>query len=162
MVTRRTAETGETLRSAGDPSSRRTHDKLAMHLKRHDLSRTGVVHGFSGSLQQAERFVQLGYKIGVGGTITYPRASKTRDVIAKLPLASLLLETDAPDMPLNGFQGQANRRNRPPGYLPCCASCARNRRMRLPKCCLIIRMRCLALVGSLPFVGSIRQSAHNA
>ena len=74
--------------------SRRTHDKLAMHLKRHDLSRTGVVHGFSGSLQQAERFVQLGYKIGVGGTITYPRASKTRDVIAKLPLASLLLETD--------------------------------------------------------------------
>ncbi len=70
--------------------SRRTHDKLAMHLKRHDLSRTGVVHGFSGSLQQAERFVQLGYKIGVGGTITYPRASKTRDVIAKLPLASLL------------------------------------------------------------------------
>ncbi|MBW9622093.1 metal-dependent hydrolase [Escherichia coli] len=89
--------------------SRRTHDKLAMHLKRHNLSRTGVVHGFSGSLQQAERFVQLGYKIGVGGTITYPRASKTRDVIAKLPLASLLLETDAPDMPLNGFQGQANR-----------------------------------------------------
>ena len=89
--------------------SRRTHDKLAMHLKRHDLPRTGVVHGFSGSLQQAERFVQLGYKIGVGGTITYPRASKTRDVIAKLPLASLLLETDAPDMPLNGFQGQPNR-----------------------------------------------------
>ena len=57
--------------------SRRTHDKLAMHLKRHDLPCTGVVHGFSGSLQQAERFVQLGYKIGVGGTITYPRASKT-------------------------------------------------------------------------------------
>lgn len=80
-----------------------------MHLKRHDLPRTGVVHGFSGSLQQAERFVLLGYKIGVGGTITYPRASKTRDVIAKLPLASLLLETDAPDMPLNGFQGQPNR-----------------------------------------------------
>lgn len=80
-----------------------------MHLKRHDLPCTGVVHGFSGSLQQAERFVQLGYKIGVGGTITYPRASKTRDVIAKLPLASLLLETDAPDMPLNGFQGQPNR-----------------------------------------------------
>lgn len=89
--------------------SRRTHDKLAMHLKRHALPRTGVVHGFSGSQQQAERFVQLGYKIGVGGTITYPRASKTREVIAQLPLGSLLLETDAPDMPLNGFQGQPNR-----------------------------------------------------
>ncbi len=56
-------------------------------------------------------FVQLGYKIGVGGTITYPRASKTRDVMARLPLSSLLLETDAPDMPLNGFQGTAE----PPG-----------------------------------------------
>lgn len=89
--------------------SRRTHDKLAMHLKRHALPRTGVVHGFSGSVQQAEHFVQLGYKIGVGGTITYPRASKTREVMAQLPLDSLLLETDAPDMPLNGFQGLPNR-----------------------------------------------------
>ncbi|HFK3153801.1 metal-dependent hydrolase [Citrobacter sedlakii] len=89
--------------------SRRTHDKLAMHLKRQNLPRTGVVHGFAGSFQQAERFVQLGYRIGVGGTITYPRASKTRDVIAQLPLTALLLETDAPDMPLNGFQCQPNR-----------------------------------------------------
>ncbi len=89
--------------------SRRTHDKLAMHLKRIDVPRRGVVHGFAGSLQQAQRFIELGYKIGVGGTITYPRASKTRDVMAQLPLTSLLLETDAPDMPLNGFQGQPNR-----------------------------------------------------
>ncbi|AGB79795.1 Mg-dependent DNase [Enterobacteriaceae bacterium strain FGI 57] len=92
--------------------SRRTHDKLAMHLKRHALPRTGVVHGFSGSLQQAERFVELGYKIGVGGTITYPRASKTRAVMAQLPLSALVLETDAPDMPLNGYQGQPNRPER--------------------------------------------------
>ncbi|MCT4705333.1 TatD family hydrolase [Enterobacteriaceae bacterium H11S18] len=92
--------------------SRRTHDKLAMHLKRHALPRTGVVHGFAGSLQQAERFIDLGYYIGVGGTITYPRAGKTRDVMTRLPLSSLLLETDAPDMPLNGFQGQPNRPER--------------------------------------------------
>ena len=92
--------------------SRRTHDKLAAHLKRHHLPRTGVVHSFSGSLQQAERFVAMGYKIGVGGTITYPRASKTRDVIARLPLSALVLETDAPDMPLNGWQGQPNRPER--------------------------------------------------
>lgn len=89
--------------------SRRTHDKLVMLLKKHALPRTGVVHGFAGSLQQAERFVQIGYKIGVGGTITYPRASKTREVMARLPLSALLLETDAPDMPLNGFQGEPNR-----------------------------------------------------
>ncbi|KAA5968834.1 TatD family hydrolase [Pantoea sp. M_9] len=92
--------------------SRRTHDQLAMLLRRHNLPRRGVVHGFAGSQQQAERFIQLGYAIGVGGTITYERASKTRHTIASLPLASLLLETDAPDMPLQGFQGEPNRPER--------------------------------------------------
>ncbi|MHA6312620.1 TatD family hydrolase [Pantoea sp. S-LA4] len=92
--------------------SRRTHDKLAQHLRRHDLPRRGVVHGFAGSLQQAQAFIKLGYAIGVGGTITYERASKTRQTLAQLPLSSLLLETDAPDMPLKGFQGQPNRPER--------------------------------------------------
>lgn len=92
--------------------SRRTHDQLALHLRRHNLPRRGVVHGFAGSLQQAERFIQLGYAIGVGGTLTYERASKTRNTLATLPLTSLLLETDAPDMPLQGFQGQPNRPER--------------------------------------------------
>jgi len=63
-------------------------------------------------LQQAERFIALGYRIGVGGTITYPRASKTRAVMTELPLSALLLETDAPDMPLNGWQGEPNRPER--------------------------------------------------
>ncbi|MEN4979985.1 TatD family hydrolase [Erwinia billingiae] len=92
--------------------SRRTHDKLALHLRRLDLPRRGVVHGFAGSEQQALAFIRAGYAIGVGGTITYERASKTRNTIARLPLSSLLLETDAPDMPLQGFQGQANRPER--------------------------------------------------
>lgn len=92
--------------------SRRTHDKLAQHLRRIEVPRCGVVHGFAGSLQQAQTFIAAGYAIGVGGTITYPRASKTRNTIAQLPLTSLLLETDAPDMPLNGFQGEPNRPER--------------------------------------------------
>lgn len=92
--------------------SRRTHDKLALHLRRHDLPRRGVVHGFAGSLQQAQAFIKLGYAIGVGGTITYERATKTRNTVAQLPLDALLLETDAPDMPLHGFQGQPNRPER--------------------------------------------------
>ncbi|MGV3345012.1 TatD family hydrolase [Enterobacteriaceae bacterium LUAb1] len=92
--------------------SRRAHDKLAMCLRRAKLARCGVVHGFSGSLSQAQAFIKLGYAIGVGGTITYQRAAKTRNTIARLPLSSLLLETDAPDMPLQGFQGQPNRPER--------------------------------------------------
>lgn len=76
------------------------------------MPRCGVVHGFAGSLSQAQAFIRLGYYIGVGGTISYERAQKTRNVMAQLPLTSLLLETDAPDMPLAGYQGQANRPER--------------------------------------------------
>ncbi|WP_431223824.1 TatD family hydrolase [Serratia sp. L9] len=92
--------------------SRRSHDQLVAVLRRADVPRRGVVHGFAGSLAQAQAFIREGYYIGVGGTISYERAQKTRGVMAQLPLASLLLETDAPDMPLAGFQGQANRPER--------------------------------------------------
>jgi TatD DNase family protein len=92
--------------------SRRTHDQLAAALRRVPLPRRGVVHGFAGSLSQAQAFIRLGYYIGVGGTISYERAQKTRSVMAQLPLTSLLLETDAPDMPLSGYQGQPNRPER--------------------------------------------------
>ncbi|WP_225622396.1 TatD family hydrolase [Musicola keenii] len=92
--------------------SRRSHEPLARMLRRCLVPRTGVVHGFAGSYEQAMAFIRLGYFIGVGGTITYPRASKTRQAIARLPLDSLVLETDAPDMPVYGFQGQPNRPER--------------------------------------------------
>lgn len=92
--------------------SRRSHDQLAAMLRQAKLPATGVVHGFAGSLSQAQAFIKLGYAIGVGGTISYERAHKTRQVMAQLPLSSLLLETDAPDMPLQGFQGQPNRPER--------------------------------------------------
>ncbi|MBI6549106.1 TatD family hydrolase [Xenorhabdus lircayensis] len=92
--------------------SRKSHDQLAAILRKHKLPRTGVIHGFAGSLSQAQAFIRLGYYIGVGGTITYDRAQKTRSTISQLPLSSLLLETDAPDMPLSGFQGQPNRPER--------------------------------------------------
>lgn len=92
--------------------SRRSHDQLAAVLRRINLPRRGVVHGFAGSLSQAQAFIRLGYYIGVGGTISYLRAQKTRNVMAQLPLSALVLETDAPDMPLAGYQGQANRPER--------------------------------------------------
>lgn len=92
--------------------SRKSHDELSVFLKKAQLPKNGVVHGFAGSYEQAKRFVDLGYKIGVGGTITYVRANKTREAIRKLPLESLLLETDSPDMPVSGYQGEANRPER--------------------------------------------------
>lgn len=88
--------------------SRQSHDILAKYLRQIQLTKTGVIHGFSGSYEQAKRFVDLGYKIGVGGVITYSRANKTRQAIAKLSITDLVLETDSPDMPPAGFQGKHN------------------------------------------------------
>lgn len=93
--------------------SHKTHDQLLKWLRRTPPV-GGVLHGFSGSLQQAEAFWKLGIHLGIGGTITYPRASKTRKAIATMPVEALVLETDSPDMPLCGFQGQPNH----PAQLP--------------------------------------------
>lgn len=93
---------------------RNTHNELIRILKVKKCTQGGIVHAFSGSLQDALTYIDLGFKIGVGGGITYTRANKTRKTIAQLPLSSLVLETDAPDMPLMGKQGQRNS----PEYLP--------------------------------------------
>lgn len=68
----------------------------------------GVIHAFSGSREQADEWVRLGFMLGVGGTITYERAQRTRAAIDHTHLSHLVLETDAPDMPICGYQGQRN------------------------------------------------------
>ena len=93
---------------------RNSHNELIRILKVNKFSQGGIVHAFSGSLQEAQTYIDLGFKIGVGGSITYSRANKSRKTIAQLPLSCLVLETDAPDMPLMGKQGQRNS----PEYLP--------------------------------------------
>ncbi|MDX1335482.1 MAG: TatD family hydrolase [Gammaproteobacteria bacterium] len=69
---------------------------------------TGVLHSFNGSLQQAEQALELGFIFGIGGPVTYDRASKMHALVRQLPQESLLLETDAPDQPVSGHQGERN------------------------------------------------------
>lgn len=92
----------------------RTHDEVGAVLRRKQVSSPVLVHGFSGSPEQARSLAGLGCYIGVGGVITYSRASKTRRAVADLPLNRLVLETDAPDMPPQGITKGANS----PLYLP--------------------------------------------
>jgi len=87
---------------------RRSHQEVVSCLKKYKLSRAGIIHAFSGSYQQAKQYLDLGFKLGIGGTITYPRAAKTIKTVSKLPLDSIVLETDAPAMPLYGYQGTTN------------------------------------------------------
>ncbi len=88
--------------------SRKAHGEVMHHIKHHQPSGGGVIHAFSGSYEAAAQFIDRGFYIGVGGTITYERAKKTRDAIKAIPLDAIVLETDAPDMPLHGRQGQRN------------------------------------------------------
>ncbi|CAH0525017.1 TatD family hydrolase [Vibrio hippocampi] len=91
---------------------RKAHQDLIKILKQHRPLYGGIIHGFSGSYQQALDYINLGMHIGVGGVISYQRAKKTRATIAKVPLDSIVIETDSPDMPLSGYQGQVNQPKR--------------------------------------------------
>ncbi|MCB1874410.1 MAG: TatD family hydrolase [Chromatiales bacterium] len=87
--------------------ARRALDRVLWHIRRNPGLR-GVVHSFSGSEQQARQLTDLGFVLGLGGPLTYPRANRLRRLARELPMSALLLETDAPDQPLAGFQGQRN------------------------------------------------------
>lgn len=73
----------------------------------------GVVHSYGGSAEQAQRLWELGFHIGIGGPVTYPRARRLREIVAMMPLEFLLLETDSPDQPLSTHRGARNE----PAYL---------------------------------------------
>lgn len=77
----------------------------------------GVVHSFSGSEEQARQLWKLGFHLGIGGVITWPRARKLQRIVAAMPLAQLLLETDSPDQPLHGYRGTRNEPARLPEIL---------------------------------------------
>lgn len=79
--------------------ARKTQDLLLRELRRQRFEWGGVMHAFSGSLQQAERFIELGFCIGFGGAATYDRAQKLRSILRAIPLANVVLETDSPDIP---------------------------------------------------------------
>lgn len=74
------------------------HDELLMRLRRARFDCGGVIHAFSGSLQQAQRYVDSGFHLGAGGLISRPNARRVLEAIRYLPASAWLLETDAPDM----------------------------------------------------------------
>lgn len=93
---------------------RRAQDTVLKHLRQRPV-RGGIAHAFNGSRQQAEEFMRLGFKLGFGGAMTYTRATRLRELAATLPLESIVLETDAPDIPPDFLaRGESNR----PEYLP--------------------------------------------
>jgi TatD DNase family protein len=108
--------------------SRRAVDQVLKHLR--ELGRTGsdgddgaglnnasdrlvwqgIAHAFNGSLQQAQSFIDMGFKLGFGGALTFERALQLRRLATQLPLDAIVLETDSPDMPPHWLYATAEQR----------------------------------------------------
>jgi TatD DNase family protein len=71
---------------------------------------SGIAHAFNGSTQQAQAFVDMGFALGFGGTLTYERSLQLRRLACELPLSALVLETDAPDIPPQWLYQTAEQR----------------------------------------------------
>ena len=88
--------------------------------------RGGIAHAFNGSEQQAHQYIDLGFKLGFGGTLTYAGSRKIHHLATTLPLEAIVLETDAPDMVVEQHRGE---RNSPEYLLDCVTALAELRDM---------------------------------
>lgn len=100
---------------------RRSHAAVIATLKRFKLKRAGIIHAFAGSREEAREYIKLGFKLGLGGAPTWPQALRMHRVLPQLPLDSVVLETDSPDMAPAMYPGRRNS----PAHLPAiCAALA--------------------------------------
>lgn len=120
--------------------TRRAVDATLALLRRYKV-KGGIAHAFSGSAQQAETFIRLGFKLGFGGAFTYARANRLRALARELPLESIVLETDSPDIP-PAWLPSGQRRNEPAELARIAAE--------------------LAMLRGLPVAGLIQQTTLNA
>ncbi|XKH58809.1 TatD family hydrolase [Halomonas sediminis] len=84
------------------------NDQVGKRLRELKLPAGGLIHAFAGSPEQAAKFVDLGFVLGLGGATTYERAKRLHRAVKSLPDDAYVLETDSPDMPLCGYQGKRN------------------------------------------------------
>lgn len=91
---------------------RRSQDAILKALRKRKVP-SGIAHAFNGSHQQAEQFIELGFKLGFGGAATYDRALQIRRLLKELPLESIVTETDAPDIPPAWLREEGGQFNEP-------------------------------------------------
>ena len=139
---------------------RRSADTLLKHLRRLNAQGRGlaggIAHAFNGSEQQAMAFVDLGFKLGFGGAMTFDRALQIRRLAQCLPADSIVLETDAPDIPPHWLYQTADARSKgassrnEPAELPRIAeTLAALRGWSLPETCAHTRRNALAALPRL-------------
>ncbi len=123
--------------------ARRAFDDVTAAIRRVGSLR-GVVHSFSGSAEQARQLWKLGFHLGIGGPVTYERAHRLREIVRTMPIEFLLLETDSPDQPLCGHQGQ---RNEPARLVDVCTTIAKLRDVDVHEIATATTRNCERLFG---------------
>lgn len=93
--------------------NRKAHDEGLLILQEIG-SQGGIIHNFSGSIQHAHKYIELGFKLGFGGMLTFERSRIIRALAQQIPTKSIVLETDAPDLTVERHRGERNS----PAYLP--------------------------------------------
>ncbi len=142
---------------------RRSADRLLYHLRRSPV-RHGIAHAFNGSAEQAQGFVDLGLRLGFGGAATYDGSLRIRRHAVELAPESLVLETDAPDIPPQWLRDGGVVRRNEPAELPrmaaviaglrsvapaeLAAQCRRNALAALPRLAALVLTRVPAVLAA--------------
>ncbi|HEX4869822.1 MAG TPA: TatD family hydrolase [Moraxellaceae bacterium] len=101
---------------------RKAHADVLRVLREERFREGGIVHAWSGGIEEARHYVRLGFHLGIGGPLTYDQSRRLREVVSAMPLECLVLETDAPDMTPQPHRvpGESRTRNSPE-FLPAVA-----------------------------------------
>lgn len=70
--------------------------------------RNGVIHCYSGSAQMAKDYIEMGFYIGIGGSLTFKNNRKTVEAVEQIPIDKILIETDAPYLAPVPYRGRRN------------------------------------------------------
>ena len=73
-------------------------DTYDLIVEEHGYENSGIIHCFGYPVEMAELFVKLGLYVGVGGVVTFKNARKLKEVVARIPIERIVLETDCPYM----------------------------------------------------------------
>jgi TatD DNase family protein len=92
---------------------RDAYDIMLNFLKKYKCIPKGVIHCFSGTLEQAQAFTKMGFLLGIDGPLTYKNSSDLKQVVSKTSINELLVETDCPYLTPQKYRGQRNE----PSYI---------------------------------------------
>ncbi|MCP3660476.1 MAG: TatD family hydrolase [Bacteroidetes bacterium] len=92
---------------------RDAHEDMQAVLKKYSCQFRGVIHSYSGDLNDANFYISRGFLLGIGGPLTYKNNHRLKEVVKEIDLKKIILETDAPYLPPVPHRGKRNE----PSYL---------------------------------------------